>query len=224
MKPYSKAIFLLTIIATASLVTGCATTTHVASFPEAGLSGGVRHTVKPGETLWSISKTYNVEIDDLLTANSIRDASVVSSGRILIIPGSKKTDFVPQRTFAKDSFDWPVRGRVISAYGERIDGAKNKGIDIKAEYGERVRPSRSGRVVYCDSSMKGFGKTVILDHGDRYQTVYSYNSDISVKVGDPVTRNDVIAAAGRTGRARETSLHFEIRKDGKPQNPMYYLP
>jgi len=67
------------------------------------------------------------------------------------------------------------------------------------------------------------GKTVILDHGNNFQTVYSYNSDILVKVGDLVSQNTVIAKVGRTGRARQPSLHFEVRKNGEPQNPIYYL-
>ena len=125
---------------------------------------------------------------------------------------------------ASDSFVWPIRGHVISAFGSDVDRVRNKGIDIRADLGANVMASRAGRVVYSDSHLKGFGKTIILDHGDNYQTVYSYNSDILVNVGDPVRQNDVIARVGRTGRAKEPSLHFEIRKDGEPQNPAYYLP
>jgi len=120
-------------------------------------------------------------------------------------------------------FTWPVRGEVISPFGSKVGRVVNKGIDIQAGEGADVRAARAGRVVYCDSHFKGFGKTVILDHGDKYQTVYAYNSDILVKVGDAVERNSIIAKAGRTGRARESMLHFEIRKDGEPQNPFYYL-
>lgn len=120
-------------------------------------------------------------------------------------------------------FTWPVRGEVISPFGSKVGRVVNKGIDIQAGEGADVRAAKAGRVVYCDSHLKGFGKTVILDHGDKYQTVYAYNSDILVKVGDAVERNSVIAKAGRTGRARESMLHFEIRKDGEPQNPFYYL-
>ncbi len=124
----------------------------------------------------------------------------------------------------KDMFVWPVNGQVISPFGAKIDRVKNKGIDIRTEEGASVRASGSGRVVYCDTHLKGYGKTVILDHGDNFQTVYSYNSDILVKVGDAVSQNEAIAKTGKTGRAKEPGLHFEIRKDGEPQNPYYYLP
>ena len=120
-----------------------------------------------------------------------------------------------------ESFAWPVRGALVTSFGAITDKIISKGIDIKAPGGAGVRASRSGKVVYRDLYLKGFGKTVILDHGDRYQTVYSYNSDILVNVGDPVKQNMVIAKVGRTGRAKYPALHFEIRRDGEPQNPFY---
>ena len=134
--------------------------------------------------------------------------------------------FVPSPrhiTVAGESFTWPVRGTIVAPFGAQVDKVINKGIDIGAREGMNVKASRSGKVVYSDSQLKGFGKTLIIDHGDDYQTVYSYNSDILVNVGDRVNRNDVIARVGRTGRAKESSLHFEIRKGGEPQNPLYYL-
>ena len=123
----------------------------------------------------------------------------------------------------RESFVWPVQGQVISQYGSKVDRIINKGIDIKAEEGQSVRAAKGGRVVYTDSHQKGFGKTVILDHGDRCQTVYSYNSEILVRVGDEVKRGEAIARVGSTGRAKAASLHFEIRRDGEPQNPVNYL-
>jgi len=72
--------------------------------------------------------------------------------------------------------------------------------------------------------MKGFGKTIIIDHGDGFSTVYAYNSQLVVKLGDRVTRKMVIAKIGDTGRAQSPRLHFEIRKNKIPKNPFYYLP
>jgi murein DD-endopeptidase MepM/ murein hydrolase activator NlpD len=125
---------------------------------------------------------------------------------------------------ARDAFAWPLRGQIISQFGDKMDRARNKGIDIQAYQGKDVRASRSGTVVFRDDQLKGFGKTVILDHGDNYQTVYAYNSDILVRVGDTIPQDAVIAKAGNTGRAKEPSLHFEIRKNGEPRDPFFYLP
>ena len=124
----------------------------------------------------------------------------------------------------KEYFAWPVRGSILAPFGSKVDNVINKGIDIRVREGSSVLAARSGRVVYCDSHLKGFGKTIIIDHGEGLQTVYSYNSDILVNVGASVAQHETIARAGRTGRAKEPSLHFEVRKDGEPQNPLYYLP
>lgn len=121
------------------------------------------------------------------------------------------------------SFAWPIKGDIISYFGSKTDRVKNKGIDISAREGSSVRAAKSGRVVLCDEWLKGLGKTIILDHGNNFQTVYAYNSLIMVNLGDMVEQNSIIAKAGKTGRAKEPSLHFEIRKDGEPQNPFYYL-
>ena len=125
--------------------------------------------------------------------------------------------------FTAGPFIWPVRGDVIVPFG--VNGkTRNKGIEIKTYEGAPVLAAKSGRVVYCDSRLKGFGNTVIIDHGEGLQTVYAYNSQILVKLGDSVEQGSVIAKAGSTGRASGASLHFEIRKNSEPQNPRYYLP
>lgn len=167
---------------------------------------------------------YGVDLDSLLRANSISETAVIEKGQVLVIPGATETKIAPKTSYAYESFAWPVRGYIISSFGSKVDRIVNKGIDIKAAEGTSVRASRSGRVVYSDPYLKGFGKTLIIDHGDNYQTVYSYNSDIIAKVGDRVEQDQVIAKVGRTGRTREPALHFEIRKRGMSQNPFYYLP
>lgn len=185
--------------------------------------GGVYHYVKGGETLWSISRLYDVDIKSILNTNNIYDTSTISTGQRLLIPGAQRREEPGKINLFKDSFIWPLKGTVVSYFGSKMDRTKNKGIDIHAQEGASVRASRAGRVVLCDEWLKGFGKTVILDHGDNFQTVYAYNSMILVNPGDVVEQNSVIAKAGRTGRAKEPSLHFEIRRDGEPQNPFYYL-
>ncbi len=185
-----------------------------------------RHTVRPGETLWAISKLYGVDLAALAEANSVRDSRSIGVGQVLTIPKAswrgaiKKVNYSARRSA---TFVWPVRGNVASSFGSKVDKFVNKGIDIRAGEGVNVAASRGGKVVYCDSRLKGFGQTVIIDHMDGFQTVYSYNANIAVKVGDIVEQRDVIAKVGSSGRAREPMLHFEIRKNGEPQNPEFYL-
>jgi murein DD-endopeptidase MepM/ murein hydrolase activator NlpD len=213
--------YLFTLILILAL-TGCKTVSapYVA---DTKTVGGIYHYVKGGETLWSISRLYDVDIKSIINANNIYDTSSINRGQRLLIPGAGKQEEDRKSLSSKDSFVWPVRGTVISYFSSTMDRAKNKGIDIRAQEGSSVRASRAGKVVLCDQWLKGFGKTVMLDHGDNFHTIYAYNSMILVNIGDMVEQNSVIAKAGRTGRAKEPSLHFEIRRDGVPQNPFYYL-
>lgn len=221
------------------MILGCAgcktTSTHHATTPTVtnlpSVSVSTYHQVRRGETLWRISQIYGVDVEAIAQANSLGRSSTIEVGQKLYIPRQitstpavpTSTSYIPYKP-VRDSFLWPVRGTVISPYGSKFDKTSNKGIDILAEEGRDVRASRAGKVVYCDENMKGFGKTVILDHGDGFQTVYAYNSRILTSPGAIVRQNEAIAKTGNTGRAKQASLHFEIRKAGEPQNPYYYLP
>ena len=101
---------------------------------------------------------------------------------------------------------------------------KQKGINIRGRQGEKVIAARSGRVSFCSDYVKGYGKLIIIDHSDKFQTIYAHNSRNLVKQGDEVKQGTVIAKVGSTGRVSTPQLHFEIRKDSCPTNPFYYLP
>jgi murein DD-endopeptidase MepM/ murein hydrolase activator NlpD len=103
-------------------------------------------------------------------------------------------------------------------------GAHHDGIDISARAGAAVRAAESGRVVHADDSLPGYGKLVIVKHTGPYSTVYAHNRKILVRVGEFVKKGQVISEVGQTGRASAPHLHFEIRRDGAPGNPLDYLP
>ena len=224
---------ILLVITLLAFLSGCATVPKKVEGPavEKRIPGAVYHTVRRGDTLWNISRQYGVHLQDLIKANPVLFTNAtIENGQLLMIPREERAEPLPTTTTEitrpvfGESFVWPVRGMLLTSFGATTDKIISKGIDIKAPAGAGVRAARSGKVVYIDQYLKGFGKTVILDHGDRYQTVYSYNSDILVNVGDQVAQNAIIAKVGRTGRAKDPTLHFEIRRDGEPQNPFYYLP
>lgn len=217
----------------AVLVAGCASAPAVKP-PKADnlppkAREGVYHKVAKGETLWRISKNYGVELDSIVEANGLSDAAEINAGQVIVIPGRSvrlpnATPRQAQISSVHEEFIWPVKGRVIAKFGERKGLTPNKGIDIGAQEGSDVAASRSGRVIFCEEKVKGFGKTVIIDHGDGMQTVYSHNSEILVKTGQDVSRSQTIAKVGSSGRGSAAYLHFEIRKKHKPQNPVHYLP
>lgn len=211
---FCAAIFILNF-------SGCATNYY--SLPQAP-SGipGVYHRVKAGETLFRISKTYNMDLEELVRINRIADATNIDIGQLVFIPHRQKQ--IPVARQYGEDFSWPVRGALISTFGLKVNNMVNKGINIQAHPGTDVLASRSGKVVFCDSEFLTYGKTVIIDHGDNFLTVYARNSQLLVKPGDQVNAGSVIAKVGFAGRDRGAYLHFEIRKNGRPQNPLFYLP
>jgi len=175
--------------------------------------------VKKGESLWSISREYNVKLESIIAANGITDASKISAGQQLRIPN------VPGVRSNIGNFIWPVRGRITSPYGMRvISGRKDfhAGIDIGCPTGTNIVAAESGRVSYA-GYMRGFGNVIVLSHDGGYSTVYGHNSVNLVKKGQYVKKGSIIGKVGRTGNATGSHLHFEIRLSGKPVNPLPYL-
>jgi murein DD-endopeptidase MepM/ murein hydrolase activator NlpD len=117
---------------------------------------------------------------------------------------------------------WPVRGRVISAYGKG-SGRSNDGIDIAVPEGTPVKAAENGVVIYAGDGLKDFGNTVLVRHDDGLVTVYGHASNLEVKRGDKVKRGQEIARSGMTGTTDAPKLHFEVRKDSAPVDPSTYL-
>jgi septal ring factor EnvC (AmiA/AmiB activator) len=119
--------------------------------------------------------------------------------------------------------EWPVRGQVTAPFGKfrhpEFDGEiLRKGIDIETALGEEIRVVEKGRVVYADR-FSGYGKMVIVDHGERYYTIYGHLSEILTKVGEAVTRGEALGRAGDADAPAGAKLYFEIRKDGHSVDP-----
>lgn len=197
-------------------------------------SGGVVHVLRPGENLYRLSRYYGVSVDDIVRANGIRDVSDVPVGARLMIPGTDRTP--PERSLAAFipsvprgpsahelglDFGWPVRGTLSSRYGWR--GAHNhEGIDISARLGTPIRAAEAGRVIHT-GRLGGYGLVVIIKHVGPYSTVYAHNSRNLVEEGQFVERGDVIAEVGASGNASGPHVHFEVRRNRAPQDPMDYL-
>ncbi len=116
---------------------------------------------------------------------------------------------------------WPAQGRLSSGF--QANGGLNKGIDIRGNMGEPVIAASSGKVVYSGEGLRGYGKLVIVKHSEKYLSAYAHNRTIYVKEGAYVKKGQKIAEMGSTG-TDSVKLHFEIRYDGKPINPLKRLP
>src|SRR3989338_1397135 len=119
-------------------------------------------------------------------------------------------------------FGWPVKGEVAAAFGDTKEGVPLKGIVIDAQPGAEVVASRAGRAVLVHPNFGSYGKTVILEHAGGVATVYSGNFQILVSLGQEVRQGEVIARLGRSGE-NARRFYYELRKNGKAENPLNYL-
>ena len=124
---------------------------------------------------------------------------------------------------AMPSFRWPVRGRIIAAFGPKPNGLQNDGINLAVPEGTPVKAAEDGVVAYAGNELKGYGNLVLVRHANGFVTAYAHASEILVKRGETVKRGQVIAHSGQTGNVTSPQLHFEIRKGATPVDPSQYL-
>lgn len=118
---------------------------------------------------------------------------------------------------------WPVRGRVLAHFGDHVASGRNDGIDIMVPEGTPVKAAENGVVIYAGDGLKQFGNTVLVRHEDGLVTVYGHVGAITVSRGDTVHRGQEIARSGMSGDATVPELHFEVRKNAKPVDPIGFL-
>ena len=134
---------------------------------------------------------------------------------------SKKLPTIGARSSSK--FAWPVRGKILSAYGAKSNGLFNDGINIAASRGTAVKAAENGVVAYAGNEVKGMGNLVIIQHAGGWMTVYAHMDSMNVRRGHKVSVGQKIGAVGETGKVDSPQLHFEIRKGTKAYNPSAYL-
>jgi lipoprotein NlpD len=200
------------------------------------------HVVQAGETLYTIAWRYGVDYRSLAAWNNLRNPDLIYAGqRIRLAPaaqraapeGAKSPAAAtprPQTPAAARSPDppvlpppqwqWPTRGPIVYQYGNQA--AIASGIGIGGRAGQPVNAAAAGRVVYAGSGLAGYGQLVIIKHNDTYLSAYGHNSKLLVVQGQEVRRGDKIAEMG-LGPQRQPRLHFEIRRNGVPVNPVSYL-
>ena len=124
---------------------------------------------------------------------------------------------------AQPQFRWPVRGRIISGFGRKADGGRNDGINLSVPSGTSVRVAESGTVIYSGDELSGYGNLVLVKHANGWVTAYAHNEKVLVSKGQQVRRGQIIAQAGNSGSVDSPQLHFELRIEGDPVDPVPYL-
>ncbi len=180
---------------------------------------GVHHPLDRGQTLYALSRAYGVSVDRLMTVNGITDPTTIPSGTPIFVPGA--THLIPIHP-ASARLIWPLAGAITSGYGPRGRGGRHGGIDIDADHGDVIRAAAAGLVAAAGRD-GDYGLRVILDHGDGLTTLYAHASGLKVKTGEIVAAGDPIARVGRSGNARGSHLHFEVRLGDRRVDPVPYL-
>ncbi|HXK02525.1 MAG TPA: M23 family metallopeptidase [Verrucomicrobiae bacterium] len=159
-------------------------------------------------------------------AESIQDYNYLLSAEKMNLTAHRSRRLQPQVKATPS--DWPIEGRLMSGFATRTDpfsgeGAFHKGVDISAPTGTPVHPAAEGVVVLAEMVGGGYGRLVIIDHGGGVQTYYAHLSKIAVHTGQEVHRGDLVGAVGSSGRTTAPHLHYEVRVNGEPRNPVRFL-
>ena len=120
---------------------------------------------------------------------------------------------------AEPNFDWPLNGKVAYAFGAKEEGVALKGMVIQGVEGQEVRAAETGQVVFTDFGLRGYGKTIIIDHEQGYSTVYARNAQVLVRNGDWVRKGQMIARVGQDGKGSFPQVYFELRHHSRPLDP-----
>jgi murein DD-endopeptidase MepM/ murein hydrolase activator NlpD len=146
-----------------------------------------------------------------------------ATGKIEDAPAAETPVKASEATGALPTFRWPVRGKVITAYGAKANGKSNDGINLAVPEGTPVKAAEDGVVAYSGNELKGYGNLVLVRHANGYVTAYAHASELLVKRGDTIKRGQVIAKSGQSGEVGSPQLHFEIRKGSSPVDPLQFL-
>ena len=123
----------------------------------------------------------------------------------------------------RSKYRWPVRGAVVAGYGANVDGNRNDGIDISVPEGTPIKAAENGVVIYSGSSLKELGNAVLVRHDDGTVTVYGHAGDLNVQRGQKVQRGQTLASSGMSGNTSRPKVHFEVRKNATPVDPLTFL-
>jgi lipoprotein NlpD len=193
------------------------------------LINGSYYRVKKGDTLYSVGFRSGHGYRRLAAWNNIPPPYNIYIGQKLRLFKKKSTNntkwkkkkptiSVNNKKMLKLNWRWPVKGKILKGF--YLTG--KKGIDISGYVGQNVKATEAGVVVYSGSGLVGYGKLLIIRHNDLYLSAYAHNHRLLVKEGQKVKAGQHIAKMG-VGANAEPSLHFEIRKNGTPVNPVTYL-
>ncbi len=190
------------------------------------------HVVKAGETGFGIALEYGVSWREIATASGLDPDAPIRAGTRLVIPTISDTPPpvapVAQKPVATTAdhpaFAWPAEGPIRRGYTAPGSRRSHPAIDIAGQEGSPVRAVAKGKVAFAAEETKKYGLIVVIDHGGGWFSAYAKLQKVTVKKGNRVKAGERVGLLGNTGETSATELHFEIRKDTVPVDPVSVLP
>lgn len=172
------------------------------------------------------AQAFDLDIDDIVTGSQ---PATTETEVAAVEPSDWRKTIEPNRPIATPTgfagqFSWPVEGKLLSSFGSKGGGKVNDGLNIGVPQGTPIRASADGVIAYSGDEIGVFGGLVLINHGSGWVTAYGHADKLNVTRGQKVKAGDVIGLAGESGYVNEPQLHFEIRKNRKPVNPVNHLP
>ena len=243
----------LSLWALVALGPGCATVQAPIALSDTHVEPdlvSVKHRVEQGETAYRIAKSYGLTTEELIAANNLDSTGELKVGQELWVPGAAKQAKIAQydspepeaSATARRSpgsekrpgptkavkvgkqegvLQWPVRGVLYAKFG-RKGKEGHDGIDLAAPAGSPVKTAGAGTVLFA-GDQRGYGLIVLVEHESALITLYAHNRDLRVKTGQKVREGQVVATVGDSGKTSGPHLHFEVRKEGVPADPLDFL-
>lgn len=206
-----------------------ATTKSTAPITNADNADGFdSYTVQTGDTVDKIAWSYGIDTASICKTNLITKNTQLVIGQKLLIPRPAASNVAPQvaKQAPKTSdLSWPTSGKVIKTFTPQksleTTNSRN-GIEISGQLGQEVHAVAAGKVIYSGAGLNHYGNLIIIKHSDTLSTVYAFNQQLLVQAGKEVTTGQKIALMGNDTHGI-AALHFEVRLNGKPVDPLLYL-
>jgi len=212
--------------------------------PHRGASSETAVKAQKGDTLYSLSQRYDVSIERLAQLNQLKKPYIIQPGQTIFLQplgnvtarttnnsstGAKSKPPESEKPSPRVNESWaqtvrwqrPVNGRVVKRFDRNRNDAK--GIDIEGKLGDPIVAAADGKVVYSGDGLISYGNLIIIKHNKTFLSAYAYNLKLLVKEGDSIKAGQKIAEMGRKDDLSPRS-HFEIRRNGKPDDPLKYIP
>ena len=195
-----------------------------------------RYKIKKGDTLYKIAKCSSTNVLEIKNKNTNLNEKKLIVGSVINLPYyskdncklkskkiAKKNRSIKKSIKSKEIFIWPVQGSIITYFGKQKGGRKNDGINIISVKGNPVRAAMTGKVIYRGNELLAWGNLIIIKHKNNWTTAYAHLDKLLVKKGEIIKTGDIIASVGATGNVDKSQLHFQVRKNSKPLDPMKFL-